>query len=110
MGKPVKTSVIARCTHANPQERFRSAAELCHQLETITRVSKAPTPAMPPDIRAAEMHEIHEGTRFVVFRGQWSGRPAVVKSVTAQAFIPSVAVDGKGRVGVLWDDFRRDRS
>ena len=35
--------------------------------------------------------------------------PRVVRSVAAQAFIPSVAVDGQGTVGVLWDDFRRDK-
>ncbi len=36
--------------------------------------------------------------------------PKVVRSVAAQAFIPSVAVDGKGTVGVLWDDFRNDKA
>ncbi len=36
--------------------------------------------------------------------------PRVVRSVAAQAFIPSVAVDGRGTVGVLWDDFRRDKN
>jgi hypothetical protein len=35
--------------------------------------------------------------------------PRVVKSVAAQAFIPSVAVDSHGTVGVLWDDFRNDK-
>jgi hypothetical protein len=35
--------------------------------------------------------------------------PKVVRSIAAQAFIPSVAVDKKGVVGVLWDDFRRDK-
>jgi hypothetical protein len=34
----------------------------------------------------------------------------VVKAVNAQAFIPSVAVDRDGVVGVLWDDFRNDRT
>jgi hypothetical protein len=37
----------------------------------------------------------------------WSA-PATVRSIPAQAFLPSVAVDGDGAVGVLWDDFRRD--
>ena len=36
-------------------------------------------------------------------------KPRVVKSVAAQAFIPSVAVDRHGTVGVLWDDFRNDK-
>lgn len=36
-------------------------------------------------------------------------KPQVVKTVAAQAFIPSVAVDGHGTVGVLWDDFRNDK-
>jgi hypothetical protein len=35
--------------------------------------------------------------------------PSVVRSLATQAFIPSVAVDGHGVVGVLWDDFRRDK-
>ena len=38
------------------------------------------------------------------------GAPSVVRSVSAQAFIPSVAVDRQGVVGVLWDDFRHDKA
>jgi hypothetical protein len=41
--------------------------------------------------------------------GQSFSKPRVVKSVAAQAFIPSVAVDRHGTVGVLWDDFRNDK-
>jgi hypothetical protein len=54
-----------------------------------------------------------ESSQIKIVRSSDNGRtfssPAVVKSVAAQAFIPSVAVDGHGRVGVLWDDFRNDR-
>jgi hypothetical protein len=35
-------------------------------------------------------------------------RPWTVRRVAAQAFLPSVAVDRRGTVGVLWDDFRHD--
>ncbi|MEA2429838.1 MAG: hypothetical protein QOI19_311 [Thermoleophilaceae bacterium] len=41
--------------------------------------------------------------------GSTFSTPRVVKSVAAQAFIPSVAVDRRGTVGVLWDDFRNDK-
>jgi hypothetical protein len=41
--------------------------------------------------------------------GRSFSSPRVVKSIAAQAFIPSVAVDGHGTVGVLWDDFRNDK-
>lgn len=41
--------------------------------------------------------------------GQTYSAPRVVKAVNAQAFIPSVAVDRSGTVGVMWDDFRNDR-
>jgi hypothetical protein len=55
-----------------------------------------------------------KSTRIKIVRSSNNGRtfssPTVVKSVAAQAFIPSVAVDGRGTVGVLWDDFRRDRT
>jgi hypothetical protein len=38
----------------------------------------------------------------------WSP-PRVVRAIAAQAFLPSVAVDADGTVGVLWDDFRNHR-
>jgi hypothetical protein len=38
----------------------------------------------------------------------WSG-PVVVKHVATQAFLPTLAVDGHGTVGILYDDFRKDR-
>lgn len=41
--------------------------------------------------------------------GRTFGAPRVVKAVKAQAFIPAVAVDRAGTVGVLWDDFRNDK-
>jgi hypothetical protein len=41
--------------------------------------------------------------------GRTFSAPSVVRSIAAQAFIPSVAVDARGVVGVLWDDFRRDK-
>ena len=52
-------------------------------------------------------------TRIKIVRSTDNGvsysAPIVVRSVPAQAFIPSVAVDRRGVVGVLWDDFRRDK-
>ena len=39
----------------------------------------------------------------------WS-RPRVVRALATQAFLPSVAVDRTGTVGVLWDAFRRESS
>jgi hypothetical protein len=38
----------------------------------------------------------------------WSS-PRMVRKVAAQAFIPAVAVDRSGTVGVMWDDFRNDK-
>jgi hypothetical protein len=35
-------------------------------------------------------------------------RPRTVRRIAAQAFLPSVAVDRRGTVGVLWDDLRHD--
>lgn len=53
-------------------------------------------------------------TRIKITRSSDNGRsfsaPSVVRSVAAQAFIPSVAVDRRGTVGVLWDDFRGDKA
>jgi predicted ATPase/serine/threonine protein kinase/GAF domain-containing protein len=74
-------AIIARCRHPNPRDRFRSAAELYGQLETIARAPRVRQPLVEPGTRVSELRLIHEGDRFIVFRGLWSGRPAIVKSV-----------------------------
>jgi hypothetical protein len=51
---------------------------------------------------------------ILISRSVDSGRswspPRVVRTLDAQAFLPSVAVDRGGTVGVLWDAFRREPS
>lgn len=81
------------------------------QLRAFPVISTATAPDGTVYVVWNKIESEHRAT-ILISRSLDSGRtwsaPATVRSLPAQAFLPSVAVDGNGVVGVLWDDFRHD--
>lgn len=81
------------------------------QVRAFPVVSTATAPDGAVYVVWNKIESEHRAT-ILISRSLDSGRtwsaPATVRSIPAQAFLPSVAVDGNGVVGVLWDDFRHD--
>ena len=92
------------------------AAPLDPDTGTVTRAYNLVSAAVGKNgmayITWNEIDSLHGSTIFIARSADegktWSA-PSVVHREAAQAFIPMIAVDGSGAVGISFDDFRNDR-
>ena len=99
---------IAQVPPTQPEDRSTNTEVRAFPLVSAATAPDGTLYVVYNDIESAQ------SARIMIARstdgGRSFGAPRVVKAIGAQAFVPSVAVDGHGTVGVLWDDFRNHKS